>query len=132
MFPPTVGHRCYTYRMQSTSRGFPDPPYYAVVFTSRLSGDDDGYGDTAERMVQLAAQQPGFLGVDSARDGLGITVSYWRDEDSITAWRQHAEHTLARETGRERWYEEFEVHVAEVKRHYGFRRAPEASDAPGR
>lgn len=118
--------------MQSTSRVFPDPPYYAVVFTSRLSGDDDGYGDTAERMVQLAAQQPGFLGVDSVRDGLGITVSYWRDEASITAWRQHAEHTLARETGRKRWYEEFEVHVAEVKRRYGFRRAPEASDEPGR
>ncbi|CAM3167121.1 antibiotic biosynthesis monooxygenase [Saccharomonospora xinjiangensis] len=113
--------------MQSANRELPEPPYYIAVFTSRLSPNTDGYSDTAERMNRLASEQPGFLGMDSVRDGLGITVSYWRDEESMAAWRRHAEHTIARETGRERWYDSFEVHVAEVKRRYGFRRAPEGS-----
>lgn len=100
----------------------PAPPYYAVVFTSqRREGDGDGYGRTADRMVELAAQQPGYLGVESVRgaDGLGITVSYWRDEAAILAWRRHAEHTLARERGRQQWYEHFELRVAKVERAYG-------------
>ena len=100
----------------------PAPPYYAVVFTSqRREGDDAGYGSTADRMVELAAQQPGYLGVESVRgsDGLGITVSYWRDEAAILAWRRHAEHTLARERGRQQWYEHFELRVAKVERAYG-------------
>lgn len=103
---------------------FPDPPYYAVIFTSRRTEGDNDYQATAERMVKLAADQPGFLGVDSVREGpeLGITVSYWRDEESIAAWRRHAEHTLARQSGRQHWYEAFEVHVAQVQRSYGFRR----------
>ncbi|SFJ90481.1 antibiotic biosynthesis monooxygenase family protein [Amycolatopsis sacchari] len=103
---------------------FPEPPYYAVIFTSRFHDTGDDYEPTSERMLQLAAEQPGFLGVDSARgnDGLGITASYWRDEESIAAWRSHAEHTLARQTGRERWYAAFEVQVARVERSYGFRR----------
>ena len=76
---------------------------------------------TADRMVELAAQQPGYLGVESVRgsDGLGITVSYWRDEAAILAWRRHAEHTLARERGRQQWYEHFELRVAKVERAYG-------------
>ena len=100
----------------------PAPPYYAVVFTSqRREGDGDGYGRTADRMVELAAQQTGYLGVESVRgaDGLGITVSYWRDEAAILAWRRHAEHTLARERGRQQWYEHFELRVAKVERAYG-------------
>ncbi len=100
----------------------PAPPYYAVVFTSQRRDDDDaGYGITADRMVELAAQQPGYLGVESVRgsDGLGITVSYWRDEAAILAWRRHAEHTLARERGRQQWYEHFELRVAKVERAYG-------------
>ncbi|GAB2994844.1 hypothetical protein GCM10017788_66460 [Amycolatopsis acidiphila] len=103
---------------------FPEPPYYAVIFTSHRTEDDNDYQATAERMLELAAEQPGFLGVDSAREGpeLGITVSYWRDEDSIAGWRAHAEHTLARRSGRRQWYEAFEVHVARVERNYGFRR----------
>ncbi len=100
----------------------PAPPYYAVVFTSqRREGDGDDYGRTADRMVELAAQQTGYLGVESVRgaDGLGITVSYWRDEAAILAWRRHAEHTLARERGRQQWYEHFELRVAKVERAYG-------------
>ncbi|MEV4544535.1 antibiotic biosynthesis monooxygenase family protein [Micromonospora echinaurantiaca] len=102
----------------------PAPPYYAVVFTSVRTAGDNGYRDRAEQMLKLAADQPGFLGVDSARgaDGLGITVSYWRDEESIAAWRAHAEHTLTRAHGREHWYASFAVHVAKVERAYGFTR----------
>ncbi|WP_053851327.1 antibiotic biosynthesis monooxygenase [Streptomyces sp. NRRL B-24085] len=105
----------------------PEPPYYAVVFTAVRTPGDHGYAETDERLFQLAADQPGFLGVDSARgaNGLGITVSYWRDEESISAWREHAEHTLARARGRERWYASFALHVARVERAHRFTRLPE-------
>lgn len=99
----------------------PAPPYYAVIFTSqRTDGDDAAYGDAAARMVELAARQPGFLGVDSVRDasGLGITVSYWRDEAAIAAWKRHVEHTAVRERGREAWYGHYELRVAKVERAY--------------
>jgi len=102
--------------------GTPRPPYYAVVFTSLRTEVKAGYGDTAARMVALAAQQPGFLGVESARgaDGLGITVSYWESEAAIAAWKAHAEHTLARETGRRDWYAAYCTRVCKVERDYGF------------
>ncbi|MFZ5959267.1 antibiotic biosynthesis monooxygenase family protein [Pseudomonas knackmussii] len=100
----------------------PEPPYYAVIFTSLRTAQDAGYGITAERMLALAAEQLGYLGVESARgeDGLGITVSYWHDEESIRHWRQNAEHQLARESGRRQWYRQFQVRVAKVERAYGF------------
>ena len=102
----------------------PQPPYYAVIFASvRTAQDDAGYGKAAERMAQLASEQPGYLGVDSVRDanGVGITVSYWSSEDAIAAWRRHAEHTMAREQGRKNWYREYELRVAKVERAYGFK-----------
>ncbi|MCC3761944.1 antibiotic biosynthesis monooxygenase [Glycomyces sp. TRM65418] len=97
------------------------------MFTSSRTTGDNGYGERAEQMLELARDQPGFLGVDSARgaDGLGITVSYWKDEASIAAWRDHAEHALTRSEGRERWYTSFAVHVAKVERSYGFARPAE-------
>lgn len=97
----------------------PAPPYYAVIFTSLRTGGDQGYGAMAGRMVELAAQQPGFLGVESARDGLGITVSYWADLESIAAWKQNAEHLVAQHLGRERWYADFRTRIARVERDYG-------------
>ncbi|MGW1805708.1 antibiotic biosynthesis monooxygenase family protein [Streptomyces sp. NPDC002078] len=102
----------------------PAPPYYAAVFTAVRTAGDNGYAERNERMMKLAADQPGFLGVDSARgaDGLGITVSYWKDEESIAAWRDHTEHALARAQGREHWYAAFSLHVAKVERSYGFTR----------
>ncbi len=99
----------------------PEPPYYAVIFTSvRTEGDDEAYGLTSERMVELAAQQPGFLGVDSARSDVGITVSYWADLDSIRAWKRHAEHLQAQGNGRRRWYATYRTRIARVERDYGF------------
>lgn len=99
----------------------PEPPYWAVIFSSRLRGEDPEYEITAERMMALAARQPGFLGVESARgaDGLGLTVSYWRDEASIAAWKHEAEHAAARKAGRQKWYEHYELRIARVERAYG-------------
>ena len=109
----------------------PRPPYYAVIFSSRRSaGGDDAYGAAAARMVELAAQQPGFLGAESTRgaDGFGITVSYWDSEAAIAAWRNHAEHAATRERGRRHWYDHFELRVARVERAYG---GPAASTVSG-
>jgi heme-degrading monooxygenase HmoA len=102
----------------------PEPPYYAVVFTSRRTDGDRGYGRTSDRMLELAAQQPGYLGVDSVRDGsgLGITVSYWRDEESIAAWRRVAEHEAAQRAGRATWYQDYAIHIARVERSATFAR----------
>jgi heme-degrading monooxygenase HmoA len=105
----------------------PSPPYVAVVFTSLRtngSGDeaDDGYDETSDRMEELAASQPGYLGIESARgaDGGGITVSYWADDDAARAWKRVAEHAEAQRMGRERWYAGYRVRVARVEREYGF------------
>ena len=98
----------------------PAPPYYAVIFTSRRTAVDDSYGAVADRMVELARQQPGFLGVESTRgaDGLGITVSYWASEADIAAWKANAEHRVAQAAGNLKWYEHFEVRIAKVERAY--------------
>lgn len=107
-----------------TPATLPEPPYYAVVFTSLRTPVDDGYADTAKAMFELVQHQPGFLGADSVRspDGLGITVAYFRDEPSIAAWRAHPDHTAARNLGRERWYSSYAIHVAKVERAYRFDR----------
>lgn len=95
----------------------PEPPYWAVVFTSvRTDGDDDAYAATAARMEELAAEQPGFLGVESARAAVGITVSYWASEDAVRAWREHAEHLGAQRLGRARWYSDYSLRVCRVER----------------
>ena len=96
----------------------PPAPYYAVIFTSLRTDVDEGYGDMAERMVALAAQQPGFLGVESARDGVGITVSYWKDLESIRAWKANTEHQLAQQLGHAQWYAAFKTRIAKVERDY--------------
>ena len=100
----------------------PEPPYYAVIFSSLRNADDDaGYAAAADRMLELAAQQPGYLGAESTRgaDGFGITVSYWASEAAIVAWKHHAEHAAIRAHGRKHWYDHFELRVAKVERAYG-------------
>ena len=103
----------------------PDPPYYAVIFTSTRTESIEGYDDMSQKMVELAAKQPGFLGVESARgeDGLGITVSYWESEEAIANWRRDAEHREAQTRGREQWYSEFLNRVARVERARAFKRS---------
>ncbi|MFG6179552.1 antibiotic biosynthesis monooxygenase family protein [Halomonas sp. THAF12] len=97
----------------------PAPPYYAVIFSSLRSEVDAGYAAMAERMMALAAEQPGFLGVESAREGLGITVSYWSDLEAVRRWKAQAEHREAQRMGRERWYSRYRVRIARVEREYG-------------
>lgn len=101
----------------------PEPPYYAVIFTS-LRGDlDEDYERTAMRMLELAAQQAGYLGIESVEEStLGITVSYWSSLESITAWKQQVEHREAQRLGRERWYRAYAIRIARVERNYDFLR----------
>lgn len=96
------------------------PPYYAVIFTAQQSDDIAGYPEMAEAMVRLAGEQDGFLGIESTRDatGLGVTVSYWRDEAAVAGWRAHAKHLLAQKLGKDRWYSRYELRVAKVDRAY--------------
>jgi len=100
----------------------PQPPYYAVIFSSRRNGQGEAdYAAAADAMFELVQKQPGFLGAESARDaqGFGITVAYFDSEENIRAWRNHAEHAATRERGKREWYEHFEVRVAKVERAYG-------------
>lgn len=97
----------------------PQPPYYAVIFTSLRTDGDNGYGDMSSRMVELASKQDGFLGIESARNEIGITVSYWRDLASIKNWKNNTDHAVAREKGRQDWYSHFKVRIAKVERDYG-------------
>ena len=97
----------------------PEPPYYAVIFTSIRRPGDDGYAGTAEKMLELARRQPGFLGMESAREAIGITVSYWSDLDSIRQWKSNLAHREAQRRGREDWYSDYRVRIAKVERNYG-------------
>ena len=98
----------------------PEPPYIAVIFTSTRTSGDNGYARMLQRMEALAAEQPGYLGIESVKDGLsGITVSYWRDESDAAAWKQVAEHLVAQERGKQVWYDDYRVRVAAVTRDYG-------------
>lgn len=98
----------------------PEPPYYAVIFTSLRTEGDNGYDQMSEAMVRLASTQPGFLGVESARDGLGITVSYWESLEAIAAWKQNSVHLVAQQRGRAEWYANFRVRISHVERDYSF------------
>ena len=97
----------------------PEPPYTAVIFTSVRRAVGAEYAETAARMVELAAEQPGYLGIESAVEGVGITVSYWASDHDARAWKQVAEHLVAQRRGREDWYEDYRVRVATVTRDYG-------------
>ena len=94
---------------------------FLVVFRNRKRADIDqaAYDDEAARMEELAERQPGYLGHESAREELGITVSYWRDLESIERWKTHAEHREAQRQGRERWYSDYRIRIARVERDYG-------------
>lgn len=98
----------------------PEPPYYAVIFTSTQGKNLDGYGEMGEILVEVAASQPGCLGLETTRgeNGLGITVSYWKDEDSIRKWKAMSKHLAAQRAGIERWYSHYELRVAKVERAY--------------
>jgi heme-degrading monooxygenase HmoA len=105
----------------------PAPPYYAVIFTSLRTAEDSGYAVMADAMFALAATQPGYLGVESAREGLGITVSYWESLEAIAAWKRNTDHLVAQQRGRTHWYASFKVRISRVERDYDFQK-PDAPD----
>jgi heme-degrading monooxygenase HmoA len=98
----------------------PEPPYYAVIFTSLRTDGDNHYNDTSAKMADLARQQPGYLGHESARDEIGITVSYWESLESIKNWKKNSEHILAQRNGRDIWYHSYKVRICKVERDYYF------------
>ncbi|MDX5339957.1 MAG: antibiotic biosynthesis monooxygenase [Cyclobacteriaceae bacterium] len=98
----------------------PPPPYYAVIFSNLRTEINDNYAQTAEEMVHLAEKQPGYLGHESVRDGLGITISYWESLEAIKHWKMNADHLIAQKSGREKWYKAYKTRIALVERDYGF------------
>jgi len=100
----------------------PIPPYYAVIFSSIRTEGDNGYAEMGNRMIELASVQDGFLGVESVREKLGITVSFWKDLESIKKWKENIEHKIAREKGKTDWYKSFKIRIAKVERDYDFER----------
>lgn len=98
----------------------PSPPYYAVIFTSLQTTNTTGYAETANLLEELAKKIDGYLGIESARNNLGITVSYWRDLEAIKKWKEDVVHVVAQNKGREEWYKSYKVRIAKVEREYGF------------
>ena len=98
----------------------PTPPYYAVIFSSTRTDIEDGYEKMTNEMIELASQQPGFLGVEGAREGLGITISYWDSLEAIKNWKANSEHLQAQQKGRIHWYKAYKTRIALVERDYGF------------
>ncbi len=98
-------------------------PYYAVIFTNEQTLDTEGYAEMAETMEQLAQQQPGYLGIDHARDGVAITISYWKTLEDIAQWKQNLDHLQAQKMGRERWYQWYKTRICKVEREYEFNKA---------
>ena len=98
----------------------PATPYYAVIFTSLRTDGDHGYSETATLMDELSKEIEGYLGIESARAEIGITVSYWSSLESIKTWKQQTEHRMAQKKGREQWYAAFKVRICKVERDYEF------------
>ncbi|WP_075341992.1 antibiotic biosynthesis monooxygenase family protein [Tenacibaculum agarivorans] len=94
--------------------------YYAVIFTTLLTDNTEGYKEMAEKMDELAKQQKGYLGIESARNEVGITISYWESLEAIAAWKNNVEHAYAREQGRKKWYKQYQLRICKVEREYGF------------
>ncbi|MCO6163223.1 antibiotic biosynthesis monooxygenase [Flavobacterium sp. NRK F7] len=94
--------------------------YYAVIFTSIRTDNDNGYAEMAQKMETLARLQPGFISVESARNEIGITVSYWESLEAIRNWKTHIDHLVAQEKGRNTWYKNYKVRIAKIEREYDF------------
>lgn len=98
----------------------PHPPYYAVIFTSTKTSVNDGYTEMATKMLNLAKIQPDFLGFESAREEIGISISYWKDLESIKSWKENLEHMAAQKKGKENWYKSYKIRITKVERDYEY------------
>lgn len=102
----------------------PAPPYYAVIFSSTRTGDNDGYAETSAHMMNIGLKHPGCLGLESVSEGdQGITVSYWKDIDSIKSWKAATDHITAQKLGRKKWYKSYTTRIAKVEREYSFEKS---------
>lgn len=106
--------------VQNMIANTPPPPYYAVIFSSLRTDVEEGYAEMAQRMLDLAAEQPGYLGNERVRDGLGITISYWDSLEAIRRWKMNTDHLLAQKKGRSDWYSAYKTRICKVERDYGF------------
>jgi heme-degrading monooxygenase HmoA len=97
----------------------PEPPYYAVIFTSIKSADQENYTEMSAQMEKMVKDQPGYLGHESASSGIGITVSYWQNLDAIQAWKNQSEHKIAQELGKSTWYSQYKIRICKVEKDYG-------------
>ena len=95
-------------------------PYYAVIFTSIQTENIEDYSEMANLMETLAKQQSGFLGIESARNEIGITVSYWQNLENIKNWKANLDHLIAQKKGRQQWYSYYKVRICKVEREYEF------------
>jgi heme-degrading monooxygenase HmoA len=100
----------------------PKPPYYAVIFSTVRTNVEDGYNEMAERMEHLAKQQEGYLGIETARNEVGITISYWESLDAILKWKNNSEHIIARKLGKELWYKKYQLRICKVEHEYGYQK----------
>ncbi len=98
-------------------------PYYAVIFTSTRTGGDNGYAQMAKKMEQLASEQPGFIGIESAKEEIGITVSYWKSLEAIANWKTNTDHLFAQQKGIKDWYSWYKVRICLVEREYDFKKS---------
>ena len=98
----------------------PEAPYYAVIFTTQLANHSEEYAKMAKELAELVKSQPGFLGMESARNEIGITVSYWKDLDSIKRWKENSKHMLAQEKGKNEWYVSYKTRISKVERDYDY------------
>lgn len=95
-------------------------PYYAVIFTSKQTELTEGYSEMANKMETLAKAQKGYIGIDSARENIGITISYWESLDAINNWKGHTKHLFAQQKGREQWYDWYNVKICKIEHEYAF------------
>lgn len=95
-------------------------PYYAVIFTSIISEETEGYAEMADKMVEIAREVDGFMGIDSAREEQGITISYWKNMEAISKWKNDSQHLMAQKLGKEKWYKHYSVRIAKVLKEYEF------------
>ncbi len=98
----------------------PNTPYYAVIFTSISKLINEEYSETARLMEELATQQTGFLGLEHAREQIGITVSYWQDLESIKRWKNQSQHIIAQDKGKNEWYKSYSIRICKVEKEYHF------------
>lgn len=96
----------------------PKPPYYAVIFTSKLKDSPDGYDQMSDHIEDMIKDQDGYLGMESARNEIGITVCYWKDIDSIKKWSENLDHKIAKEKGKAKWYDSYRVRISKVEIEY--------------